>query len=264
MRRYEEIQRASIEDVEPPIGPLDFDDGSAELVIGNLRYSPAVRTVLRYGGSDVIRVDPGKDREPGSISAIFADDEGREVLRLDRNQWIGSLDSWDISVVGRRIAVQSRRSQAALKLRLEPPGRIVIEHLDMRFGNAHLLATEHAFAAGRYLYDGQIGWCTGRIAIPVSHVAGAAIDVMSEDDIELQDRATRPGSRSLPSSSNDIVMSGRGGVLFKRLGIALASLCGTVHVYETAYGFQPIDIVRQVVSNSPSKVARYLGTGRPF
>lgn len=263
-RRYEEIQRASIEEVGSPVGPLDFDDGSAELVIGDLLYSPAVRTVLRYGGSDLIRVDPGNGGEPGSVSAVFADDEGQEVLRLERNQWIGSLENWDITIVGRRIAVQSRRSHTALKLRLEPPGRIVIEHLDMRFGDAHLLATERAFAAGRYLDDGRVGWCTGRIGIPASHAAGAAIDFMSENDIEMQDRATRPGSRSLSSQNDEFVVSARGGLLFKRLGIALASLCGMIHVYEVAYGFQPIDMVRQVVLNSPGKVARYLGTGRPF
>lgn len=87
---YMKIKNMSFEKAGPPVGPLDFYDGSAELLIGGLLYNPAVRTVIRYNGQDIIRVLPGHQiNEPGSISAIFTDDNGKEVLRLEENEWVG-------------------------------------------------------------------------------------------------------------------------------------------------------------------------------
>lgn len=81
---YQKIQNAKAEKVKPPAGPLDFHDGNAELLIGKLLYSPAVRTVVRYHGIDVIRVDPSANEGvPGAISALLTDDDGKEILRLE-------------------------------------------------------------------------------------------------------------------------------------------------------------------------------------
>jgi hypothetical protein len=79
---YAKVSTQSMTEAGPPIGPLDFHDGTAELVIGGLKYSPVVHSVLRYHGCDLFNVKPGIDGEPGQISAMFTDDQGKLSLRL--------------------------------------------------------------------------------------------------------------------------------------------------------------------------------------
>ena len=173
---YRKIQAQEISEASPPVGPLDFHDGSAELVIGGLFYSPAVQAVLRYNGVDLIRVVPGAEGEPGAITAVFTDDEGRELLWLDENAWVGSLENWDIEVSGQRITVRQKLRDISLQLRLDPPGRIVVEYLDMRFLDAHVLATDKTYAVGRYLTDGTVFWIHAGIRIRKSSPLGVAIE----------------------------------------------------------------------------------------
>ncbi len=120
--RYTEVQQSSPESVQPPIGPLDFHDGRAELAIGRLLYSPAVESVLQYHGRNIIRVQPSKRLdEPGKITASFTDHRGEEILRLEENEWVGSLNAWDIDVVGPKLTVRHAGGSVALQLRLDPP-----------------------------------------------------------------------------------------------------------------------------------------------
>jgi hypothetical protein len=57
---YEHVQAQSREEAGEPRGPLDFHAGQAELAIGDLLYAPAVASVLRYFGEDLIRLTPGR------------------------------------------------------------------------------------------------------------------------------------------------------------------------------------------------------------
>lgn len=101
---YQRIQTATADEVGPPFGPLDFHTGTATLRIGGLRYPSTVRTVVRYHGVDVISLNPGEGSEPGSISAVFTDDDGAPILELRDNEWVGPTEGWDITVIGQRLA----------------------------------------------------------------------------------------------------------------------------------------------------------------
>lgn len=80
---------------------------------------------------------------------MFTDEKGNAVLELDENEWVGSLEAWDIEVEGQRITVRQQLGVIALQLRLEPPSGIVVERLDMRIGEHHVLvsAADEALAA---------------------------------------------------------------------------------------------------------------------
>lgn len=121
--RYEAIAAAAPEQVGRPTGSLDFGDGRAELLIGHLLYSPTVRTVLRHHGRDLIKMTPGANGQPGAMSAVFTDSDGKEILWLENNEWIGALENWDIAVVGQRVTVRQQHRETALALKLDPPGR---------------------------------------------------------------------------------------------------------------------------------------------
>ena len=227
-------------------------------------YNPMVRVVLRYHGEELIRVDPGENGEPGAITALLTDSQGNPALRLARNAWIGPTDPWDIRVVGNRISVLGGPGQSSLTIRTEPPGKVVIEHLDMRYRDAHILATENAFAVGRYRPRGDVFWVSTSVRITRSTPVGAAIEFMTPSEVESQDRATRHGSTALATADGSFVISSRGGVLFKAPGIAIASLCGGIEVRSTACGVAPLDYVRRLIKGNPELLRRYIATGRTF
>ena len=83
-----------------------------------------------------------------------------------------------------KFAFRRAHGNIVLQLRLDPPGRIVVERLDMRLGDSHVLETERTYAIGRYFDDNSsISWVHAmllkfRIRRPVefrhSHTASAS------------------------------------------------------------------------------------------
>lgn len=259
---YISIQESSIESVGKPIGPLDFYGGNAILSIGGLRYSPIVQTVLRYHDQDVISVVPGNEDTPGTISAIFTDESGTQVLKLIENAWEGSTENWDIDVIGSRITVRRAMGVFALRLRLEPPGVIVIEHLDMRIGEFHLLVSEQSYAVGRYSPNGDsVAWLHADLTITNSLGSGAAIEFTDPYDLLSRDEATRERGQRMESADGRIVFSSESGCLWIPAGIAIASHCGGFKFYGFACGVRPLDGMRRMIRKAPSAFMRYLGTG---
>lgn len=260
---YEQIQNSQWHEVKPPVGPVDFHDGNAELLIGRLLYSPAVHVVVRYHGIDVIRVDPSSvDDEPGSISAVFTDDHGKEVLRLEQNAWIGSLANWDIEITGARISVRNLAKQIVLQLRLDPPGRIVVEHLDMRFGDAHLLATEETYSVGRILTGGSIHWVHAYIRINRCAPVGVAIEFTDAADLERRDAIIGNMGTSLATEDRSVVLNSSAGIMIKPVGIVIAGLCGSFDLVELSVGNQGLAEMRRVIKRHPEQIPRFISTGK--
>jgi hypothetical protein len=259
---YSKIKSASIDDVEPPVGPLDFHDGSAELKIGNLLYSPAVYVVLKYHGQDIIRVDPGKNGEPGKISAIFTNDFGEPILELRENEWVGSLENWDVEIIGRKITVRSSLGKVALQIRLDPPGRIVLERLDMRIGNGHVIATEETYAIGHYVSEDVAKWLHASVRITRASPFGAAIEFTDPDALEQRDKQFMNTGKEFATSDRNIVMNSNAGAYIKSAGLVISSLCGEFELGPLAYGVRKVSDVRQVILNAPDQLCRFLGTGR--
>ncbi|MDV6344749.1 hypothetical protein [Nitrosomonas sp. Is37] len=259
---YRAIQTKPPEEVSPPVGPLDFHDGSAELMIGGLLYSPAVQTVLRYHGVDLIRVIPGRQGEPGRISAVFTDEDGRQVLQLVENEWVGVLENWDIEVVGQRITVRRRHGEVALQLRLDPPSRIVVERIDMRIADGHVLATEQTYAVGRHITDGSVHWVHAGIRIRRCSSLGAAIEFADVESLQIRDERFRGTGQELATRDWQIVVNSDAGVMVKPLGIVIASLCGAFDLLELAVGNQPLDEMRRVMLSHPDELCRFISTSK--
>jgi len=260
---YQKIQDQGIADATPPTGPLDFHDGTAELLIGNLLYSPAVRTVLRYHGRDLIRVDPGAIGEPGRISAVFTDLQGQVTLQLVENEWVGSLEHWDVEVIGPRITVRRKKGEIALQLCLRPPGRIVIERLDMRFRGCHVLATERTYAVGRYITESFIRWVHADIRINRSSAVGAAIEFADQESLEVRYQFLRGSGAEMLNPDGTMVMHGVAGVMAMALGISIASLTGSFNLSGLGVsGDYRLNEIRPIVFNQPDKLMEFMATGK--
>lgn len=224
-------------------------------------YSPAVQVLLKYHGTEIIRVDPGQNGEPGAISAVFTDDLGTPILELRRNEWVGSLNNWDVEIVGARITVRSSQGRVALQLRLDPPGRIIIERLDMRIGSGHVIATEETYAIGRYLAEDEALWLHASIRISRSTTSGAAIEFTDPEELEARDQKYMNSCVELATANRSIVLNSNAGAYFKSAGIAVSSLCGAFELGQFAAGIRKVSDVRKVVLSSPNQLCRFLGTG---
>lgn len=259
-KAYREISAADPAAVTPPIGPLDFHTGAANLVIGGLRYSPAVKSVLRYHGQDIVRVDPGVEEEPGAITALFCDDRGVPVLELRENEWVGEPANWDIDVKGPRLTVRNPDCKIVLSLRLEPPGVIVIERLDMRFADAHILISESSYAVGRYVDDGTIVWLNAELTITRSVPDAFGIEFTTPDEIDARRTRLHGVGQSMGTGDGNFIIGSPIGVVCPPLGVSIGYGCA-FNFYGGAFARLPIDTVRKHVFGGLDGLAAALRAG---
>lgn len=191
------------------------------------------------------------------------DDDGEETLKILGNVWHGALKAWDTEVVGSRIKVRKRKGVFSLVLRLEPPGRIVIEKLDMRVADAHMLVSEQSYAVGRYYEDNKINWCHANMVHMGGPLPGAsAIEFLTPFEAEWRDQKWNGRGQRLATADNAIVMQTGLGATNKRMGIIVGANCLKFGMGAFACGGpRPIKKMRQLVFNEPDRVAEYIGTG---
>jgi hypothetical protein len=225
-------------------------------VIGGLTYRPVVNNVLRYRGHDLIRVVPGQQGEPGRISALFTDSSGEEIFRLEENEWVGTFQVDDIEVVGRRLRVAPRNSGAALRLRLEPPGDVVVEHLDMRVGDAHILISEGSYAVGRYLTADVLYWVHAALEITHAVPDGVAIEIGEPGP----DAQVRDSDGRVRPNLGPVLASGVG-VKCPALGVLIGARCGGFRIRQYAHGRRTLQSVRQAIDTNPARLWHFIGYG---
>ncbi|MGK0273227.1 MAG: hypothetical protein ACI88H_003906 [Cocleimonas sp.] len=255
---YEKIRNASHGQVEHPHGPVDFHDGTAQLVIGGIGYYPAVQTIVRHHGVTYMSIKPGVKGEPGSISAVFSDDDGNEVFALVENAWVGHNKNWDISVKGQRITIRKEKGRIALRIRLDPPGKIVIERLNMRFSDAHIVATENNYAVGRYFQDGSIVWVHAQLEIEKSSPLGAAIEFTTPDELERRAKHFSGTAQELATEDRNIVMNANAGIMVRSAGISIASLTGKFALMQFAMGVKTVAEMQKAVRGTNEELCRFL------
>jgi hypothetical protein len=258
---YAAVQKVGPDAIAAPTGPLDFHGGSAELLIGGITYVPLVRTILRYHGEDLITLRPGSKNTPGDISAVFTDDAGNVTMSLHQNEWQGAMDAWDIEIVGKNLKVRSAERRVALHLSLEPPGRIVIERLDMRLGDAHLLISRDSSAIGRYVSEEDVFWLHAQVALLHGSDAGAAFEFASPAVVKDRFERQKTSGGQYMSNGLDTVIGNQTGAAVISAGISIGPLCGAIAFTEMAHGTRKLSIMRDVLFLQPKKVSQFIGTG---
>lgn len=265
-KKYHEVDAADPADVPAPFDYLDFHDGKAELCIGGINYDPGVTSIVKYHGTDVFSVSPAAPGEAAGINAVFADDQGKETLRIENNVWRGALDAWDIEVEGPRIKVRKKKGAFSLRLRLEPPGRVVIEQLDMRYRDTHILASEASYAVGRYrnLQSNDIVWFhANMVHMRAPLVDAAAVEFLTDYEAEWRDAQWKSrGGQHLETKDGGVVFRTGLGVAWKPLGIIIGANCLEFGVGEVAGGGpRPLAKVRRAVFSDPERLAPFIGKG---
>nr|WP_319387518.1 HNH endonuclease signature motif containing protein [uncultured Roseibium sp.] len=262
LQEYQRIQKSRDDEVQAPFDFLDFSNGKAELKIGGIAYDPGVRCIFKYHGRPVLSAAPGDSDVPGAINATFLDCEGRQTLRIKNNVWEGAIDAWDTEVTGSRISVRKRKGQFSLRLRLEAPGRIVVERLDMRFNDAIILASEHTHALGRQLATGQICWFHATMVHMGAPLRKAsAIEFVHPGEIERRDLKLVGSGKRLASENNLVVAQTGLGVTYKPIGVIVGAGCANFGLAEFAVGASAsLEEMRKCVFERPNSVAEFIAT----
>lgn len=246
-------------EVEPPKGLLDFHQGHASLVAGGFTFSDGSPVILRHEGKDIIRVYPKSDDEPAGLDATFFNEMGVEAFKIDRNVWIGPTDGWDFEVSGTRLTVWRSTGHVNMRLRLEPPGRVVVEHLDMRVKSHHILASEKRYALGKYKKNGDLFWSYVQ-AVPSSISDRTAIFEI-EKPYKLRKRYDNlPPDRQFFDELNGWVISEHFGVSYIPSGMVVCSGCG-FNLYSLANGEHPLETMRAAVFDQSSELSHFISSG---
>lgn len=262
-KKYDEVRSASSDNVIRPFDDLDFHTGTASIVFGGLTYSDKLKSIVRYHGVDIISISPDNELGIAGVNAIFLDDSGNEIFRIVGRVWYGANDAWDIEVKGNSISVRKKRGDFSVKLRLEPPGKIVIERLDMRISDAHILATEHHYAVARCADGYDPYWFSAVLGeIDTPNAGASAIEFLTPLEVELRDRMWNGRGQRLATSDEKTVMQTGLGVTYKPMGVIAASKCQKFRFYKWAFGGpRNLSKMKRAVFHNPEKLYAYIGRG---
>ena len=126
----------------------------------------------------------------------------------------------------------------------------MIERLDMRIGDAHILASESSHAIGRYLTDGQTeSVCWMCIDSPFIEPTTATVAI----------EITTPQILMSRLPENSYMYFGDLGYIFAPLGVALATNNRMTEIHIISTGFLEIETLRRLIGKDSSAVASAIG-----
>lgn len=152
-RRYEEIQEKK--DVERPFDQFDLENDNITVILGSCIFKNA-KSLIILNGDVVLAIEPPEEQSAFPVlSGYFSDSDGNEIMRVERNEWIGPSIAWDMEICGNEIFIRSAPETIALHLRVAPPNAIEVVNLNMRVGNSHLVLRNNLLSVGRIAADAE-------------------------------------------------------------------------------------------------------------
>lgn len=144
---YEQTQ--SENEIRRPFDDLVLSGKTMTVCLGSSVFHGA-STLIEVDGNSVLSIEPP---EVGAafptLTGHFSDRSGKEIFRIIKNVWYGPFNPWDMTIVGNVVTIRSAPKEVALKLIIEPPDRIVVEHLDMKCGDAFLRFRKDTLEVGK-------------------------------------------------------------------------------------------------------------------
>lgn len=77
-----------------------------------------------------------------TISGRFFNSDAKESFVIKDNNWDVNIENWDVECKGNKIIVREGPGNISLRLRLEPPSRIVVEKINMKYRDVILKGDE--------------------------------------------------------------------------------------------------------------------------
>lgn len=123
-------------------------------------YENETGELLRINGDTLLSIKIDEEGSP-KLSGKFCSSSGKLLFEIVDNEWQGSLESWDIEAVGKRLIIKEEKRKILLQILANPPHIISIEKINL-FYEGYTISTDES---------------TGRITI--GSTRGLHIDVSS-------------------------------------------------------------------------------------
>lgn len=148
---YNKIQNGV--ESKSPWESFDLESNHIIVKIGNSSFHGA-KELIRFGDKVILSIEPPENGSSfPTLSGAFTKDDGSMMFSIERNEWQGCNDAWDIEFKGNELTIKTSAKKVALKLRLNPPREIQIVTLDLRVEDCHLFCDKSQFRLGRILPD---------------------------------------------------------------------------------------------------------------
>lgn len=144
---YASVQ--SSDEIVRPFDDFDLNSKNITVSLGSSTFHDA-KTLIELDGITVLAIEPPEDNAAfPTLSGYFTDQNGTEILRIERNVWQGPANASDVVIEGREIVIRTGSGTLALKLVVDPPSHIAVDVLDMRVGTSHLILSGDMLRVGR-------------------------------------------------------------------------------------------------------------------
>ncbi|BAY66961.1 hypothetical protein NIES22_71050 (plasmid) [Calothrix brevissima NIES-22] len=124
---------------------LKMDNDYPVIVVGTARWEKTV-TIFEVLGEPILQIEPPEQpNTPYLITGLFCVQEGNELFRIVKNEWIGLIKNWDITFSGGRVTIRRKLHDIALELQYTPPSNINITKIDMYYKGARIFGDKNGF-----------------------------------------------------------------------------------------------------------------------
>lgn len=124
-------------------GAFDLGEMWPEVMLGQT-HCQETRTILAVYGEKLLDIEPPEaSGAPFRLSATFYGETGDLIFTIVQNEWQGPTTNWDIEQSGPRITIRSEPGRIALQIRAEPPGKLVVEKINMLYQGVRILGEEN-------------------------------------------------------------------------------------------------------------------------
>lgn len=154
LRKYNEIKHNEL--VKRPFETIDLSVNTPEIVIGNCKFINP-KKIIELDNQTILALNPSHDNNGlPSLSGIFSDRDGKELISIKDNEWQGSIEHWDLVTQGRIITIRHSQGHIALKIELIPPSKIVVHTLDIEINGCHMYCHNGIFKIGKKTKNEEI------------------------------------------------------------------------------------------------------------
>ena len=124
-----------------PKSMLDFSGDHPILVFGGTTFYNCSIPIKLFHIPLIKIAPPEVEGGPFLLSAMFCDSQGRISLEIENNEWTAQSTNWDVTVIGGKITIKENKGQTHLVLKVDPPNKITVETLNMKFGKFTFFVT---------------------------------------------------------------------------------------------------------------------------
>lgn len=159
-----EIQRAYDALREDPAPERPKDDDFFRMYgqwpvfqLGSCRFE-MFASIINVDGEDVLSYQLVDGDPPVRVNGFFRDEKGRELFRIRDNEWIGPVDVWDVTQVGRSLEIRGPGNRLLFCAEKIPDrNELWIKNLEMYTPPFRVFLDPNQLTVSQHAEDGH-GW----------------------------------------------------------------------------------------------------------